>query len=165
MNDYDGNDYAFHNGKVTATFAQEYPILIDYEQGLAVSPGETLRDVIEEEDVVFYGGVGTSAEIRWELRAPRSGYLHAMNAQMIGETSMILGAGRAKKEDPIDHAAGIVLEKKTGDEVRQGETLAVFYTNRRASLEEAETRYLGALEWGEAPPAREKLILGEVGDP
>ena len=104
------------------------------------------------------------AEIRWELRAPRSGYLHAMNAQAIGESSAILGAGRARKEDPIDYAAGIVLCKKTGDAVKEGETLAVFYTNRRETLDDAAARYLGALEWGAEPPVLKDRILGVVGN-
>ena len=47
---------------------------------------------------------------------------------------MILGAGRASKEDAIDYGAGIVLEKKTGDFVRQGETLAVLYTNDETKI-------------------------------
>ncbi len=104
------------------------------------------------------------AEIRWELRAPRSGHLHAMDAQAIGEASAILGAGRAKKEDPVDYAAGIVLQKKTGDAVTEGETLATFFTDRRETLDDAAARYLSALEWGEEPPARKKLILGVVGN-
>jgi len=102
------------------------------------------------------------AKVCRELRAPRSGYLHAMNAQAIGEASAILGAGRAKKDDAIDYAAGIVLEKKTGDAVAEGETLAVFYTDRPETLEDAAARYLGGLEWGDTPPEREKLILGVV---
>lgn len=103
------------------------------------------------------------AKVSWELRAPRAGHLHAMDAQAVGEASAILGAGRTKKEDPIDYAAGIVLAKKTGDAAAEGETLATFYTDRPETIGEAAKRYLGALRWGDAPPQRKNLILGVVG--
>ena len=50
------------------------------------------------------------------LKAPQAGYIHHMDAQKIGESSAILGAGRKTKDDVIDPAAGIVLKEKTGDE-------------------------------------------------
>ena len=102
------------------------------------------------------------AKIRYELRAPQSGYLCFMDARSIGEASAILGAGRAKKEDAIDYAAGIVLRKKTGDYVHEGETLAVLHTNRRETLAESRERFLAALRWGDEMPRETKLILGVV---
>ena len=71
---------------------------------------------------------------------------------------MILGAGRASKEDAIDDGAGIVLEKKTGDFVRQGETLAVLYTNDETKIPDAEKRFLGALTFSSEPPVQKPLI-------
>ena len=65
-----------------------------------------------------------------EAVAERSGWIQQMNAEEIGRASMILGAGRETKDDVIDPAAGIVLLKKTGDQVEKGEGLARMYTNR-----------------------------------
>ncbi len=70
------------------------------------------------------------AAVRYELKAPQAGYIHHMDAQKIGESSAILGAGRKTKDDTIDFAAGIVLKEKTGAKVEQGQTLAVLHTNR-----------------------------------
>ncbi len=102
------------------------------------------------------------ASVVYEVKAPRSGYIRAMDTQKVGEASAVLGAGRQKKEDVIDYAAGIVLSKKTGDYVEAGETLATLYTNQAQTLAGSETLLLDALRWGEEAPAQEKLILGIV---
>ena len=62
------------------------------------------------------------ASVQYELKAPQTGYIHHMDAQKIGESSAILGAGRKTKDDAIDFAAGIVLKEKTGAKVEQGQT-------------------------------------------
>lgn len=102
------------------------------------------------------------ASVVYEVKAPRSGYIRAMDTQKVGEASAVLGAGRQKKGDVIDYAAGIVLSKKTGDYVEAGETLATLYTNQAQTLAGSETLLLDALRWGEEAPAQEKLILGIV---
>ena len=59
----------------------------------------------------------------------RSGYVKELLAQEIGKASMNLGAGRKKKEDNIDFSVGIVLEKKIGDKVENGDILAYVHAN------------------------------------
>ena len=59
----------------------------------------------------------------------RSGYVKELLAQEIGKASMNLGAGRKKKEDNIDFSVGIVLEKKIGDKVENGDVLAYVHAN------------------------------------
>jgi pyrimidine-nucleoside phosphorylase len=61
--------------------------------------------------------------------ALESGYVKNINALTIGISAMKLGAGRATKEDSIDPDVGIVLNKKVGDQVEKGETLATLYNN------------------------------------
>ena len=102
------------------------------------------------------------ASVHYELKAPRSGYLAHMDAQKIGEASAILGAGRQKKEDSIDYAAGIVLRKKTGDRVEAGETLAELWTNQEKSVADSEAEFLSALVWGEEAPQHQPLVLGVI---
>ena len=60
-----------------------------------------------------------------------------MNAEGIGLTSLHLGGGRATKESAIDPAVGVVLEKKVGDVVRPGDTLAVVHAADKAAAEKA----------------------------
>jgi pyrimidine-nucleoside phosphorylase len=73
-------------------------------------------------------------------RSDRAGYVRRIRARAIGELAMRLGAGRAKKEDRIDPAAGLVLKVKVGQEVREGDVLAVLHTAR--GVDEAVERDL-----------------------
>lgn len=70
------------------------------------------------------------ARYRIELPAKKSGVVSEMAADEIGLAAMLLGAGRATKEDKIDFAAGIVLHKKVGDPVAAGESLATIHSDR-----------------------------------
>lgn len=64
-----------------------------------------------------------------EIKADQSGYIEGIDAEKIGHASVMLGAGRLTKEMPIDLAVGIVLNKKIGDFVQAGDTLAVIHSN------------------------------------
>ena len=64
-----------------------------------------------------------------EVKADKDGYVRRIDALMIGESAMRLGAGRAKIEDTIDMSAGIVLNKKIGDKVKKDETLCFVHAN------------------------------------
>jgi pyrimidine-nucleoside phosphorylase len=75
-----------------------------------------------------------AATFKKEVLSPVSGYVSHMETRALGECAMQLGAGRAKKEDPLDHAAGIVLNKKVGDKVTAGERLATIHTNDRYKM-------------------------------
>jgi pyrimidine-nucleoside phosphorylase len=66
---------------------------------------------------------------RIDITSDVNGYVESLNALSLGEIAMKLGAGRATKDDTIDYTAGIVLKKKIGDEVHQGDVLAVIHTN------------------------------------
>lgn len=83
--------------------------------------------------------------------APRSGYLEQINARIIGETAVLLGAGRAKKGDPIDHAVGIIVSHKVGDFIRKGEVLFTIHANEESKIEEVENRLMEAHIWNDKP--------------
>jgi pyrimidine-nucleoside phosphorylase len=85
-----------------------------------------------------------------------------MDTTAIGVASVALGAGRARKEDSIDHSAGIVLRRKTGDRVARGDVLAVLHTSARDKLPEAEKLLRDAIIVGDAPPAPTRTILARV---
>ena len=93
-----------------------------------------------------------------EVRAPRDGYITHMNTEKIGEAAVVLGAGRTRKEDDIDPAAGLRILKKTGDFVQEGEALAYLHTESEKSFREGESRYLEAIEFGENAPETMPLI-------
>ena len=97
-----------------------------------------------------------------EILAEADGWMTAMDAQKVGEASALLGAGRARKEDAIDPSAGIRLLKKTGDYAKQGEPIAVLYTDREESLSAAEQTLRSACRWGDTAPERQPLIYGVV---
>ena len=98
------------------------------------------------------------APIAYEIRSSKAGYLSRMDAEEIGLVSVMLGAGREKKEDSIDYSAGIILAKKTGEKVEEGDLLATLYTARENVLKDAERRYLGALSFSDTEPAKAPLI-------
>ena len=102
------------------------------------------------------------APVKHELLADRDGYITHMNAEACGEAAMILGAGRVKKEDSIDHSAGIWLLRKTGDAVRAGEVLAVMETAEERFAAEAEPLLRSAYQIGSQQPERRPLILKRI---
>lgn len=93
-----------------------------------------------------------------EISSEREGYIEHTDAEKIGLASVILGAGREKKGDPIDSSAGIVLKKKTGDRVEKGDTLAIFYTDDESKIEEAKREFFEAFTFGNKKPPVQKLI-------
>ncbi len=97
-----------------------------------------------------------------EIKAHKSGYVTKQNALMYGQAALELGAGRKRKEDGVDHAAGIVLNKKYGEKVAEGEVLAYIHTNKAESVSEAEQLINCATEIDTAPPVARPVIIGRV---
>lgn len=97
-----------------------------------------------------------------EIRANDSGYITAMDAEKIGETAVVLGAGRERKDSVIHPAAGIVLRKKYGERVEKGESIAALYTDNTMAFREAERMYRSAVGIGAEAPARRPLIYAQV---
>ena len=93
-----------------------------------------------------------------EVPAPQPGYIAAIDAREVGLTTMLLGGGRAKKGDPVDHAVGVVLQAKLGDQVAQGQPLLTIHANDSAKLEGARQRLLAAYTWSEEPVSPPPLI-------
>ena len=85
--------------------------------------------VIENPETVSLSPAG-------EVLASESGIIHGVDALSIGQASVLLGAGRTRKEDDVDAGAGILLHAKIGDAVQKGDALATFYTKREAVRDE-----------------------------
>ena len=84
-----------------------------------------------------------------DVAAPQAGDITEINAQQIGETSEYMGAGRVKKEDAIDHAVGIIVHHKVGDQVKQGDVLFTLHARDNQSMEHAKNRVLHSCVWSE----------------
>ncbi|MBU4198452.1 MAG: thymidine phosphorylase [Verrucomicrobia bacterium] len=91
------------------------------------------------------------APIREPLPAERSGFIQSVDAGRIGKACLILGAGRTRVTDSIDHAVGVSALKKIGEPVEQGEPLAVLHAHDRESLAEARTLVRDAFGYSDTP--------------
>jgi pyrimidine-nucleoside phosphorylase len=98
------------------------------------------------------------SQFRVEVPSPRDGYVGAINAMRVGVATVDLGAGRAKKGDPIDHAVGVVLHKKVGERVMSGEPLLTIHANDADRLARAKGALLAAYGWSETPVQPAPLI-------
>jgi len=98
-----------------------------------------------------------------EVRADRSGVLAAFDAELVGLAAVELGAGRARKEDTVDPAAGLLLQKRVGDQVREGDVLAELHAATESRLDAGELRLRAAVQPGDAPPPRKPLVLERIG--
>ena len=85
------------------------------------------------------------------VESPQSGYLDQVQARIIGEAAVALGAGRAMKGDPVDHAVGFVIHRKVGDKVEKGQPLFTVHANDEKLLAQARETVLAAHRWKDAP--------------
>lgn len=92
-----------------------------------------------------------------EVKASESGFINSIDAEIIGVSAMLLGAGRKTKEDKIDPSAGITILRKVGDEVKIGDTLCVLHTNL-PEWDDAEKLSKGAFSIKNEKPAPIKYV-------
>ncbi len=96
-------------------------------------------DIVDNPDLL------PQAPVRHEVKVSQSGYLSAIAARQLGLAALGLGAGRLKKSDTIDPAVGIILHKRVGDQLAQGDLLAVVHAARESAAAEAERQILEAI--------------------
>lgn len=132
------------------------------EQGTAL---EKLKDMVAYQggniEQIMHPEVLPQAKEIVEITAKESGYVKELHALQLGTLAMQLGAGRRTKEDTIDHAVGIVLNKKDGDEVNVGDVLAYVHTNTaldQAWINEFYATYTFSQEPVEKQPLIYKIV-------
>ena len=103
------------------------------------------------------------AKGKLEVFSDRTGHVFRIKAEEIGKAAMIIGAGRATKEDGIDHAVGINILKKVGDKVESGEKLAEIYYNNSKNVEESKKMILDAYIISSGKAERSEVILKIIG--
>ena len=89
----------------------------------------------------------------------KSGYIQSMKAKEVGKIVCDLGAGRIRKEDSIDNAVGIILNKKVSDKVEKEDVLVTIYANSKEKLEEAKKKLLEVIKIEEQEIEKPKMIL------
>jgi pyrimidine-nucleoside phosphorylase len=98
-----------------------------------------------------------------EILSPRAGFVSAIMAEDIGRASQMMGAGRARKEDAIDPAVGVILEVKAGEKVEAGSVLCRLYYTGEENLDEAAELVEDAFRISGTRPEERELILEVVG--
>lgn len=101
----------------------------------------------------------TKAKYILPVISNKNGYVKSLNAKIVGEISMNLGAGRIKKEDIIDPAVGIIMNKKIGDMIKKGEIIAYIHANDEIKGQEAVQKLLNNYEIVEEKVEKANSIL------
>ena len=96
------------------------------------------------------------------LKAPASGFVRSLAARPVGHATMLLGAGRARMDSPVDHAVGVILHKKTGDALRIDEPLCTLLVNSESQLQEATSLILDAYQIAAEPTAPQPLLVERI---
>lgn len=97
-----------------------------------------------------------------KIKANKSGYIQKIDSRLVGESAMLLGAGREEKESKIDLSVGIVLKKKVGNRININENLAEVHYNDSEKLKEAKKKLLSSFIIGIKKPVKLPLILATI---
>ncbi|MDI6757167.1 MAG: pyrimidine-nucleoside phosphorylase, partial [Endomicrobiia bacterium] len=98
-----------------------------------------------------------------DIKIQDGGFISEIKTDDVGICSLELGAGRAAKEDKIDHAAGIILHKKIGDKITPDEALATFFYNKaRAPLEQIKKKFLECFKLSETQHQKPVMLHDEI---
>jgi pyrimidine-nucleoside phosphorylase len=103
-----------------------------------------------------------AARFHAEVRSPMKGYITATNSERFGIALAMLGGGREKKEDAIDHAVGLEFRKRIGDGVEKGEPLATIHYNSDAKLAAAKSLIAESYLIGESAPPGERPLIRRI---
>jgi pyrimidine-nucleoside phosphorylase len=103
------------------------------------------------------------ARYRRTVAASRAGYVSHVHAERVGRASVVLGAGRSRVEDRIDHGAGVLIHRTRGDAVEAGVPVLELLYNDERGVEDALAFAADAIELADAPPTLRPLVVGTVG--
>jgi pyrimidine-nucleoside phosphorylase len=150
-------------GKEFATFEEAQKAIRDIVMnGKAL---ETFKRFIANQggdpNVVDQPELLPTAAFQFDVLAAQNGYVNQIDAEQIGIAAMLLGAGRAKKEDQIDYAVGLTLNKKIGDAVKIGESICTIHANRE-DVKEVEKMIQEAYRIASEKPSAVQLIYDVI---
>ena len=102
------------------------------------------------------------SQFMYDIKTSSAGYITHMDTEACGIASVMLGAGRTVKDGPIDMTAGIVMHKKTGDSIAEGDVIATLYADDESLFEGAAHAYVQALTIGLEKPVSRDTILAVI---
>ncbi|WP_160680201.1 pyrimidine-nucleoside phosphorylase [Clostridium sp. C8-1-8] len=139
-----GSNMVVLAGKASTTEEAKVMLLKTIEDGSAIMK---LKEFVAAQggnaEQVTNSDLLPKAKFVYEVKCDKDGYISKINSENIGLVAMELGAGRATKEDSIDLAVGIVLNKKRGEKVAKGDVLAYIHADDEAKIEKAANGILG----------------------
>jgi len=97
-----------------------------------------------------------------QILAERDGFVTAMDAYAVGVAAWRLGAGRARKEDPVQAGAGVEIHRKPGDPVRKGEPILTLLTDTPDRFERAKEALAGGIQIGDSAPDPTPVVLDRI---
>jgi pyrimidine-nucleoside phosphorylase len=103
-----------------------------------------------------------STDHRVDVLSPQSGYVTAIQSEQVGTACVILGGGRERKEDSVDPAVGIVVQKKIGDKVTAGESLCTIHCHSDAQAARAKTLLQESYQIAASAPAHKPSLIHRV---
>ncbi len=103
------------------------------------------------------------SKVTKDFVADKDGFIFSMDTEKCGIASMILGAGREKKEDNIDYSAGIIIHKQIGDYVKSGDIVATLYSATEQKCKSASDILNSAINISNVKPNQRPIILARVG--
>ncbi len=109
--------------------------------------------------VVDDPGLLPKAKLSREFLAARDGFVTRLDARLVGQAAVLLGAGRAYMEQELDYGAGFELKKKVGDPVKKGQVVAVLHANDAGRLGMGERTFSEALSIGPKAPRAKPVII------
>jgi pyrimidine-nucleoside phosphorylase len=125
-----------------------------FKQGIRLQGGDAR--VIDEPHRLL------AARSHVDVDSPASGYISGTNCERFGNALAILGGGREKKEDTIDHAVGLQFHKRIGDRVEKGEPLATIRYNADARLAEAKDLISENYFIAQEPPSQKRPLIRRI---
>ena len=135
----------------------------------AIKSGAALKRLIAmveaqggDSEVILNTDKFAKAPYVYEVKAEKDGYITHIDAEGCGIASAMLGAGRETKESEIDYTAGIILHKKTGEQVKKGDVLAALYTSKEELFKAAAEKYKKSIFIEDEAPKKEPLVYARV---
>ena len=111
---------------------------------------EYLRKLVKAQggdvNVIDHPELLPEAPVKTVIEAEESGFISEVHARTVGETAVVLGAGRMKKGDPIDHAVGIMVMVKVGQKIESGQPLFIIHARDDDSMQEARNNLVDAVK-------------------
>ena len=165
-------ELSLHSGSILLVQSKLYKDLDKARKALekSIESGSAFNKFVEfvkyqggDESYILNPDKFPKAKYIVEVKTEKAGYIQKINAEGIGEAARKLGAGRAKKEDPIDYTAGVLLNKKVGDKVMGNELLATIHTNKEEVINEVIDDILECYEIGPDKTSKKPLIYRVLG--